>query len=946
LGKVTEPPSMLRQQLLQQRQQEQSGGSQPVAIDPETDATPLGHRRRSTQELRAHPAEEFEDEYNSAARMRTKSQTSVSGATGEALAKELRQQLDRARRQQELMDESQDSHFKNALVAPKMQHTPPTVQQSYERRNLKRVCGGKFLAASYMKEQGLIDRVQQMQLKEMIVRKDPNALEAVELFERGDIMRLQNVLVPLLNQPMQSIDNSHRSGRRRTGTEDGPPCLASMFDFQMHEDNDSEFRMSESSNRGTFSNTTMFESEFQVPESRNSEGWMGGSGQGSEGRGGRVRAESGAGVFDFSPLQESSFMNPNQLRIDDNHFPPPQVRKSASKEATGSSSTDVPGGRPSMPVAPAGRSSLAFGTAGATVPGGRPSLPVPAVNDTSFGAGAGAGGRPDLSLDGASSGAAAAGGRPDGLVPPSSQRVLPAQVGPLQVGTNDFHDHYRLTGKVLGAGEHTVVRKAVEVKTGNEYAVKIYRNKYIVEDQLLQEVMVMAMAIECPAITELIAVYEPTVTTPAQGTVPSSSSSEIYLVLELADCDLFDLVDARVDAHSPSALQSPSAVLGLTEDECKRICRSMMEGLEFLHSRGVIHRDLKLENVLLVREKSDVAGGRDGGALGDAGISLADLELDSPRGARQEKKDERKDPPRASWKDRSGRSEGANGYRFGDALKSMFKSSKQPSSTSEKRPGASAAAGGGGGAGAGGGAAGGGGAGAGGGAAGGGGSGLSEQTLARSGRVRSRSGQGLLRAKICDFSISKVLKISPLSPKPPPRAAGHDRMDMEESSVPTDRSSMGADPTLAFSLCGSENYMAPEVKGIKASTGARGGAGGAGTGGTGGGGHAGAGGGRGARVRNGYGVQVDIWAAGVTMYTVLMGFPPDEGEALSETLEISFGRANADGSRHCGSISEEAKAFVRLLLSVDPSKRPSAAEALRHPYLAQDLHLDLQDEGG
>ena len=33
-------------------------------------------------------------------------------------------------------------------------------------------------------------------------------------------------------------------------------------------------------------------------------------------------------------------------------------------------------------------------------------------------------------------------------------------------------------------------------------------------------------------------------------------------------------------------------------------------------------------------------------------------------------------------------------------------------------------------------------------------------------------------------------------------------------------------------------------------------------------------------------------------------------------------------------VSEDAKAFVRSLLDRDPAKRPTAAEALRHPWLA------------
>jgi serine/threonine protein kinase len=37
----------------------------------------------------------------------------------------------------------------------------------------------------------------------------------------------------------------------------------------------------------------------------------------------------------------------------------------------------------------------------------------------------------------------------------------------------------------------------------------------------------------------------------------------------------------------------------LPDDECKIIIRQIVEGVAYMHKQGFVHRDLKLENVLI-----------------------------------------------------------------------------------------------------------------------------------------------------------------------------------------------------------------------------------------------------------------------------------------------------------------------------------------------------------
>uniref|UniRef100_A0A7S1FZ12 Cyclin-dependent kinase 2 homolog n=1 Tax=Corethron hystrix TaxID=216773 RepID=A0A7S1FZ12_9STRA len=67
------------------------------------------------------------------------------------------------------------------------------------------------------------------------------------------------------------------------------------------------------------------------------------------------------------------------------------------------------------------------------------------------------------------------------------------------------------------------------------------------------------------------------------------SRSGVFLVFEYAEHDLATLVDSCYAAHGRSPFR---------ESETKRLSLQLMSAVNYLHSRHILHRDLKLSNLL------------------------------------------------------------------------------------------------------------------------------------------------------------------------------------------------------------------------------------------------------------------------------------------------------------------------------------------------------------
>ncbi|KAG9093087.1 hypothetical protein FS749_015116 [Ceratobasidium sp. UAMH 11750] len=84
----------------------------------------------------------------------------------------------------------------------------------------------------------------------------------------------------------------------------------------------------------------------------------------------------------------------------------------------------------------------------------------------------------------------------------------------------------------------------------------------------------------------------------------------------------------------------------------------------------------------------------------------------------------------------------------------------------------------------------------------------------------------------------------------------------------------------------------------------------------------------------GHGKPVDIWSIGIITYVLLCGYTPFRSTTQSELIEETK-RARIEFHHSFWShISQSAKDFIKYLLNPDPNARPSAAEALKHPWLS------------
>mmetsp|Transcript_9060 Transcript_9060/g.13531 ORF Transcript_9060/g.13531 Transcript_9060/m.13531 type:complete len:337 (-) Transcript_9060:288-1298(-) len=82
-----------------------------------------------------------------------------------------------------------------------------------------------------------------------------------------------------------------------------------------------------------------------------------------------------------------------------------------------------------------------------------------------------------------------------------------------------------------------------------------------------------------------------------------------------------------------------------------------------------------------------------------------------------------------------------------------------------------------------------------------------------------------------------------------------------------------------------------------------------------------------------YGTSVDMWSIGVIIYILLGGYPPFHGSDQARLFRRIRSGSYKFHPEYWSGVSNEACDLIRKLLTVDVSKRITAAEALNHPWL-------------
>jgi len=139
---------------------------------------------------------------------------------------------------------------------------------------------------------------------------------------------------------------------------------------------------------------------------------------------------------------------------------------------------------------------------------------------------------------------------------------------------DQFLTKYDLTANILGQGYFAVVKVGIIKETSEKVAIKFVNKKLVEKPENLKTETSLLQMVDHAHIVKLIDICD--------------TKDTLFIIMELMEGgELYDEIVKR--KH-------------FTEKDASYIMYQLFLALDYLHKRGIVHRDLKLENLLLKKQ--------------------------------------------------------------------------------------------------------------------------------------------------------------------------------------------------------------------------------------------------------------------------------------------------------------------------------------------------------
>ncbi|KAI3629703.1 hypothetical protein MIR68_011138 [Amoeboaphelidium protococcarum] len=173
------------------------------------------------------------------------------------------------------------------------------------------------------------------------------------------------------------------------------------------------------------------------------------------------------------------------------------------------------------------------------------------------------------------------------------------------IGKGSFSNVYKVR---LRASSLNVLlstsRNIIDSQQLQLYALKIIQKQLILNaglsERVRNEVQIHSELQQCRNIVKLLHHWE--------------DNDAIYLLMELCQEDLYNYLHTKINSSPVTQTQNR----GLDDKEVALLMKDLVEGVAYLHHRSILHRDLKLSNIML---QKDHLSGANVCKIGDFGLS-------------------------------------------------------------------------------------------------------------------------------------------------------------------------------------------------------------------------------------------------------------------------------------------------------------------------------------